>query len=57
MRGFINRIVFNACRAYDSQLKEGQSYAELAPVIGVSICDFELWPDEEQDQAGHPRVP
>jgi predicted transposase/invertase (TIGR01784 family) len=57
MKGFLNRIVFNACRAYDSQLKEGQSYAELNPVIGVSICDFELWPDAEQDAARQPRVP
>ena len=57
MAGFINRIVFNACRAYSGQLKEGQGYHELAPVIGVSICDFELWPDEPQDQVGQPRVP
>ena len=57
MVGFVNRVVFNACRAYSSQLKEGQSYSELTPVIAVTLCDFELWPDPEQDAAGQPRVP
>jgi predicted transposase/invertase (TIGR01784 family) len=57
MAGFINRVVFNACRAYDSQLQEGQSYSDLTPVIAVTLCDFLLWPDEAQDAAGQPRVP
>ena len=57
MMGFINRIVFNACRAFDGQLQSGQAYADLTPVIAVSLCDFLLWPDDEQDLAHHPRVP
>jgi hypothetical protein len=37
--------------------RAGQSYSELTPVITVTLCDFELWPDQEQDAAGQPRVP
>jgi len=55
--GFINRVVFNACKAYVSQLKEGDWYTKLADVVAISICDFELWPDEKQDKSGLPRVP
>jgi predicted transposase/invertase (TIGR01784 family) len=51
MVGFINRIVFNACRADEGQFQAGQAYADLTPVIAVSLCDFLLWPDDEQDLA------
>lgn len=55
--GFVNRVVFNACRAYAGQLKKGQGYDSLADVIALSICDFTLWPDEEQQAQGKPVVP
>jgi len=55
--GFMNRVVFNACKAYADQLKAGEPYTKLSDVIAISICDFELWPDEEQDAKGLPRVP
>jgi predicted transposase/invertase (TIGR01784 family) len=31
-------------KAYTNQLDAGQVYPELNDVIGISICDFELWP-------------
>jgi hypothetical protein len=55
--GFMNRIVYNACKAYVEQLKQGEPYAKLADVVAISICDFVLWPDAEQDNAKLPRVP
>jgi hypothetical protein len=55
--GFINRVVYNACKAYADQLKAGESYTRLTDVVAISICDFELWPDAEQDKQELPRVP
>ena len=55
--GFINRVVYNACNAYVSQLKEGEPYSTLADVVTISICDFALWPDRAQEAQGKPRVP
>lgn len=55
--GFVNRVVYNACKAYVNQLKVGQSYAVLADVVAISICDFALWPDDEQRARGLPLVP
>ncbi len=56
-RGFINRVVYNACKPYAGQLKKGEWYTNLADVIAISICDFALWPDDQQDAQGLPRVP
>jgi hypothetical protein len=55
--GFINRVVYNACKAYVGQLAEGGWYTNLSDVVAISICDFELWPDQKQDKSGLPRVP
>ena len=55
--GFVNRVVYNACKAYVAQLKVGKWYDTLTDVVAISICDFELWPDKEQDKAKLPRVP
>ena len=55
--GFINRVIYNGCKAYADQLKAGESYTKLTDVVAISICDFELWPDAEQDAQKLPRVP
>jgi hypothetical protein len=55
--GFINRVVYNACKAYAGQLKAGDWYTKLTDVVAISICDFDLWPDARQDEQGLPRVP
>ena len=46
--GFINRVVYNACKAYAGQLEAGGWYTNLMDVVAISICDFELWPDAKQ---------
>ncbi len=55
--GFLNRVVYNACKAYVDQLQMGEPYTNLADVVAISICDFALWPDEAQSAAGRPPVP
>jgi PD-(D/E)XK nuclease family transposase len=55
--GFINRVVYNGCKAYADQLRAGEPYTKLTDVVAISICDFDLWPDAEQDHQKLPRVP
>jgi PD-(D/E)XK nuclease family transposase len=55
--GFINRVVYNACKAYVGQLEERDKYTKLADVVAISICNFELWPDAQQEAEGLPLVP
>ena len=55
--GFLNRVVYNACKAYVGTLERGAAYERLVDVVAVSICDFELWPDAVRDAEGAPRVP
>jgi predicted transposase/invertase (TIGR01784 family) len=55
--GFINRVVYNACKAYAGQLKAGGWYTDLTDVVAVSICDFVLWPDAHQETEKLPPVP
>jgi predicted transposase/invertase (TIGR01784 family) len=57
MPGFLNRVVYNACKAFVSQLKVGEPYTKLADVVALSICDFALWPDADQDALRLPHVP
>ena len=55
--GFLNRVVYNACKAYVGTLIAGRQYRELTDVVAVSICDFLLWADADQDRRAQPRVP
>ncbi len=55
--GFLNRVVYNACKAYVGTLKRGDTYDALTPVIAVTVCDFELWPDADQRATGGVQVP
>ncbi|HEX2691409.1 MAG TPA: Rpn family recombination-promoting nuclease/putative transposase [Kofleriaceae bacterium] len=44
VEAFEKRVVYNVAKAYTNQLDAGHVYPELNDVIGISICDFELWP-------------
>ena len=44
-RSFEERVVYNACKSFVLQLPSPESYAELGQVVGVTICNFELWPE------------
>lgn len=47
VEGFEKRVVYNVAKAYTSQLDAGQKYPDLNDVIGVTVCDFELWPQSK----------
>lgn len=47
VKAFTERIVYNTAKAYTSQLKRGQGYRFLKPVISLTILDFRLFPEAE----------
>jgi predicted transposase/invertase (TIGR01784 family) len=55
VEGFEKRVVYNASKAYVMQLRNAEEYPALCDVVGVTICDFALWPDT--DEHGRYRVP
>ncbi len=44
---FEERVVYNACKSFVMQLPSPECYSELGEVVGVTICNFELWPGPE----------
>jgi predicted transposase/invertase (TIGR01784 family) len=48
IEGFEKRILYNAAKAYSTQLGVGQDYTLLDPVIALTITDFEMFPGMEQ---------
>ena len=44
VEGFDKRVVYNTSKAYVTQLRTGEDYPGLEDVVGVTICDFLLWP-------------
>jgi predicted transposase/invertase (TIGR01784 family) len=55
VEGFEKRVVYNASKAYVMQLREAEEYPALCDVFGLTICNFNLWP--EQDHRGRYKVP
>jgi len=47
VEAFEKRVVYNVAKAYTNRLGVGVGYPELDDVIGISICNFELWPHRE----------
>jgi predicted transposase/invertase (TIGR01784 family) len=45
---FEKRIVYNLAKTYANQLKSGQSYRHLQPVIALTITDFNLFENLEE---------
>jgi hypothetical protein len=48
VEGFQKRIVYNACKAYSTQLGVSDDYPQLNDVIAVTLCDFVLWPQRSE---------
>jgi len=44
VEGFEKPVVYNTSRPYVTQLRVGEDYPGLDDVVGVTICDFLLWP-------------
>jgi len=55
VEGFERRVVYNASKAYVIQLRNAEEYPALCDVVGVTICNFNLW--TERDAAGRFTVP
>jgi predicted transposase/invertase (TIGR01784 family) len=55
VEGFEKRVVYNASKAYVMQLRAAEEYPALCDVVGVTICNFNLWPDKHD--AGRYQVP
>jgi len=47
VEGFEKRVVYNVAKAYVNQIGRGGGYPSLNDVVGITICDFELWPDTD----------
>jgi len=50
VEGFEKRVVYNVAKAYVNQIARGELYPDLNDVVGITLCDFELWPDTEARQ-------
>jgi len=44
VEGFEKPVVYNTSRPYVTQLRAGEDYPGLDDVVGVTICDFLIWP-------------
>jgi len=45
-KGFEKRVLYNAAKKYSAQLKKGDDFHRLNPVIALTITDFNLFPDQ-----------
>jgi predicted transposase/invertase (TIGR01784 family) len=48
IEGFEKRILYNAAKAFSTQLGIGEDYTLLDPVIALTITDFEMFPEINQ---------
>lgn len=55
VEGFEKRVVYNASKAYVMQLRNAEEYPALCDVVGVTLCNFNLWTD--RDAEGRFKVP
>lgn len=55
VEAFEKRVVYNVSKSYVMQIHSGEHYQDLTDVVGVTICDFQVWPDPPQP--GGPPVP
>ena len=46
--GFEKRVLYNAAKAFSTQLKTGEDYTLLNPVIALTITDFEMFEHSNQ---------
>ncbi|NEP49792.1 MAG: Rpn family recombination-promoting nuclease/putative transposase [Moorea sp. SIO3C2] len=48
VEAFEKRVVYNLCKTYGNQLKSGQGYFDINPVIALTITDFKLFPSTQK---------
>lgn len=47
LQGFEQRVLYNACKTYASQIHKGEDYRMLTDVIALTITDFTLFPERD----------
>jgi predicted transposase/invertase (TIGR01784 family) len=55
IEGFEKRVVYDASKAYVMQPRSADESPTLCDVVGVTICNFNLWPDK--DERGGLKIP
>jgi predicted transposase/invertase (TIGR01784 family) len=45
---FDKRVIYNAAKTYSTQLKSGEGYSKLKPVIALTITDFEMFENRDK---------
>ncbi len=45
VEGFEKRVLYNAAKAYATQLVSGEAYRDLSPVVALTITDFVMFPE------------
>ncbi|MFH0774609.1 MAG: Rpn family recombination-promoting nuclease/putative transposase, partial [bacterium] len=48
VEGFEKRILYNAAKAYSSQLMEAEAFSTLEPIIALTITDFIMFEDVDK---------
>ncbi|MGB3694843.1 MAG: Rpn family recombination-promoting nuclease/putative transposase [Spirulinaceae cyanobacterium] len=48
VESFTKRVLYNAAKTYSLQLKSGQGYRDLKPVIALTITDFKMFSEFEE---------
>lgn len=46
--GCENRVIYNAAKFYSNQLKSGEDYLEIRPIIALTIVDFLMFPERKR---------
>ncbi|NES04185.1 MAG: Rpn family recombination-promoting nuclease/putative transposase [Okeania sp. SIO2F4] len=46
--GFENRVVYNVAKIYSNQLKSGDDYPEIRPIIALKIVDFLMFQNTDR---------
>ena len=48
VEAFKKRVLYNAAKTYSNQLRKGEGYFKLKPVIALNITDFKVFSQREQ---------
>jgi predicted transposase/invertase (TIGR01784 family) len=51
--GFEKRVLYNAAKAYSTQLLIGDNYKDLSAVVALTITDFVMFPEHREVQSAY----
>ncbi len=53
VEGVEKRILYNAAKAYSTQLLVGEAYKDLSPVVALTITDFVMFPETPEYESAY----